>query len=589
MFVKGEADIPVGRTAETPVPMKKKHLHGLSSAPKPAPRRSLDSGFTALTTGIGITVAFFLAFYLLVNPSYVYTAQQPVFFTTWSFFLDTARYPGGLAAYLGLLFSQYDVTPWLGAAICALIMGAVYTGTGAFLRLLTGKFRIGGALIPFILLLPMHFSYFHPLEFDFKILFLCACGIAFLFFRRIKGVFGMPVALALFPAVYAAAGSAVSIAYLCMLVCITLQKGVRVKDLFVLLGTAVAGISVIGIAWWACLIPNPLSEAVSAITSTHYAIFFLPGIVLFYYAFVLVGWVLVQEYLAGPRLFQGWLPALCGYAAMIGVGSAGAFFSFDPAVQRCLRFDHYAQAGEWKSIVNEEKTLSANGTADDEYFLYRSLYHERIPFSETVAPSGPAAMIFDFGKDACLFSAVFNSDLFFQMGATNQSIRWAWEAVNSYGCLSPRLLKRLTLCYAAQGRIEMARSLLAILDNTITGRRWALSFAPVLDDSLLLAEDDDIKRLRMLEPMKAYISWTNIPSYEFRQIWLQSRTFNNMAFQYSHFLIPQLLSDYDNFCGFVAKCQSGDNNSCLEMEKEYANTRLLYDYANIRKSPGQAR
>jgi hypothetical protein len=520
----------------------------------------------------------------LIGPTDVYSAQQPVFFTTWSFLIDTVQRPGGLATYLGLLLSQGCFYEETGAAIFALLMGAVYAGTLAFLRLITGALRPISALVPCALLFPMHCSYFHFLEFDVKTIFLCACGIISFPVWRAASVSRAVSFTTLLLAVYAAAGAAVSMAFLVMffslLPCINAPR----KGLGALLAGGVAAALIIGIACGSSVVQNPFTEAAAEMICAHYALTFLPLTVLLTFAFLPLGSFFARKYDIGLRLLQGRQGALCGLSAIVLLSSAGAFFCYDPVIARCLRFDRYAREGKWKSILTEAKSLPAPNTFD-RYFLYRSLCHEDMLGDEAVANpvlAGENAMLINVAENHCLFSEIFNSDLFFEMGATNQAVRWAFEAINDVLCLSPRLLQRLTLCYAAQGKIEMARSLLAILGTTLVGRHWARDFTPLLDDSLCLATNSDIQRLRMLGPVKTYVSG-DLSSYEFRHIWLHSRTFNKMAFEYSLALVPSLLNDEMTFTSLMTKCRAGDDSSCLKMRADFANTRLLYDYSDGNK------
>ena len=544
-----------------------------------------SSAITAGAIGIAATGVFCLVYGLLINSSYVYTAQQPIFFTTWSFFAETALHPGGLATYLGLLLSQCFYWPWLGAVVCTILMGTIYAGTRMLLRRMSGASGPMGSLIPFALLFIMHCSYFHLLEFDVRILFLCAFGVVSLGAGRIKGASRILAVTVLLLAVYGVAGVAVSTACLVMLFCGMIYTTRGIKDAVVPLVPGFALALTIGIAYGTFYSANPAGEIASSVVSSHYAIPLLPGIVLFYYAFLPLGSFLVGKCRPGPRFLRGRVAALFGLAAILVLGFAGWGFSFDPTVQRCLRFDRYAQDRQWKSILAEESTLPGLNT-NDFFFLCRSFFHEGMFVNEVVGnPSFKCAdaLTCDMDRNPCLFSAIFNSDLFFEMGATNQAIRWALEAINNFQCLTPRMLQRLTICYAAQGKIEMARSLAGILGATIIGRDWARDFAPLLDDSLRLAANDEIRRLRMLEPAKAYISQPAILPYEFRHIWFNGRTFNKMAFEYSLALIPELLNDDMAFTDLTRKCQAGNDSSCTKIKDTYANTRLLYDLSGATK------
>lgn len=560
-------------------PLRKKKNIPRSPKIPPATARRSSPAVTAGVIGFAVMSVSYLVLYFLINSSYVYTAQQPIFFTTGRFFADTVQYPGGLATYFGLLLSQCFYYNWLGAAVFVMLMGAIYASTLILIRLITGTLWPIGALIPFAFLFPMHCSYFHLLEFDIKILFLCTCGIASFPIRRIKGILGTLAVTALLLIIYAVAGASVSIAGLVMLFCIAIYNDTR--NMVSVLVSGAAGTLIIGIAYWTSLIPNPLSEIASTMTSTHYGISFLPGIVLLYYAFLPLGAFFARKYGTGLRFFRGRVPALCAFAVIVVLGFAGAIVSYDPTIERCLRFDRYAQEDKWESILTAERGLP-DPNVYDIYFLCRSLYHEDMFINDVVANpnfKGQNAMVFDMAKTPCLFSAIYNSDLFFEMGATNLAIRWALEAVNNYRCLTPRMLQRLTLCYASQGKIEMARSLVDVLSTTLIGRSWARSFAPLLDDSLRLASNDEIRRLRMLEPVKAYISWADFLPYEFRHIWLHSRTFNKMAFEYSLALVPELLNEDIAFTDLTAKCRAGDGISCLKIKNDFANTRLMYDFS----------
>ncbi len=107
-----------------------------------------------LINSITVILFTFLAIYLTIlhNRTYLFKLQDlSLFLPTKMFFLNTVNTPGGFLSYLGLFFTQFFYSPWLGSLIFILFLFVIQFLTKKAFKLHTKHYPL--SFIPSLLLL----------------------------------------------------------------------------------------------------------------------------------------------------------------------------------------------------------------------------------------------------------------------------------------------------------------------------------------------------------------------------------------------------------------------------------------------------
>lgn len=537
-----------------------------------------------LSAIVAASVACFFVFQFLINPSCAYDAQQPVFFITTGFFAGFLTVPGGLSDYCGLLLSQtWHYSP-LGSIISAFVIFLILCGMGILLKIISKRYRPFLSLLPALPLLCMHCSYYHPMKIDVIVLLALVSATIY------SALYSVPLVrrffywgLVFFTLFYLAGSIGLALFVLFSVnleLCRMGKKGVFGAVVYVFAGSALLWLS-----YWLVMVPGPVRDLISFFAMPQ--VFQVPPVLLAASISFTPQIALARIRNARPTSFltKGFLRFAAAFVLLLFIGAAGVAFCLDEKGRRHFSYDQMACEGRWQDLLRDALNHNSGQNPvvyDEAFYMIRALYHTGKLFDELVA-SHPSSAINDLALPSSDDgeTTVANGDLYFEMGGTNLAIRYAFEAIAIYG-YSPRLLQRLALCYAAQGKTEIARSMTAMLENTIVGGAWARSFAALLDDPAALARHDDVSRLRLLQPKADFFTLGTILPYEFRHIWAGGATFNKMAMEYYLASAPQLLGEYLDFIVLASRCYAGDALSCDSCTSAFGQT---FWYQHFIRSP----
>ncbi len=522
-------------------------------------------------------IASFLCFgalQLFIHPACAYDAQQPVFFATTEFLANHLAVPGGPSEYLGLFLSQAWYFGALGSAVSALVIFLILGAYGVAVRMMSWRARPLLSILPAVPLICMHCSYYHPMKADIVVLFTLLGAIGYCALRTSSPVAKRFAWMSFLLLVLWAAGSLGMVLFAAFSVALEARPWSRGAWLAITFQIAAGALLLWGIG--ALAIARPFQELLSF--SAMASAWLIPSVLL-----VLVVTLAPLIALLPTVTVSPWPPTLrtilghgAVYMLLVCASAAGIELCLDREARRHFLFDRLAQEGKWSEILRDAAQSESEPRSSqpfDSFYTTRALYHsgkllETLVFSHPASPLNGLAFPPPEENGETILA---NGDLFFEMGAVGHAIRFASEAIAFYG-YSPRLLQRLALCYAAEGKIEMARSMTAMLKRTLIERAWALSFARQLDDAKELAGNATIARLRRLNPRSVFISQPTTLAYEFRHIWSSGATYNRMAMEYFLASAPQLIGQYLDFMALASDCKVGDTRSCERCKSEFGQT-----------------
>ncbi|MDL2213203.1 DUF6057 family protein [Bacteroides sp. OttesenSCG-928-N06] len=135
--------------------------------------------------------------------------------------------------------------------------------------------------------------------------------------------------------------------------------------------------------------------------------------------------------------------------------------------------NYYANRSEWKRIIDRCNQLPMDNLLFQNY-LNLALAEEGILADQLFwEPCVDIRTIYVTGNKTPYISALL-SDVFFSMGHISFAQRYAFEANESVGNFSPRLLQRLVLTNIIYGQYGVARKYLNLLGQTLFYKDWAM-------------------------------------------------------------------------------------------------------------------
>jgi len=414
-------------------------------------------------------------------------------------FLD---HPAGPVRYAGRFLGQFYHYGWLGA----LIVSALVTCFGVlFNRVLVKLDRtvsVAQTLLPCVLLLALHTSTLVLVE---DTLGLCAsCGgfWGYLSFRgrRARRVY----ALAATPILYLLLGVYVWL-FVAWVVAFEwldgpLRSGLPFKVFYVPFSVAVP------LAAWRWVFPVSLRNALTC--SFMFAQPFRHGlasddfqaamdkllIVVLTVALLLIPFW--RRLFSGTRFAAFWrakphrwsrvawavaIPVLA--ILLLSVRYDGTFATF----VACRRLYKHRQ---WGALLEKAKESSGEDLRL-QFMTNFALYHEGLLLDEMFSypqPWGTRGLVFNFAGTTDLIPddddtgiAMYNSDLFYEMGHVNAAFRHAYNSMSADG-ETYDVLKRMAQCSMANGNYDMAAKYLNMLDKTLFHREFARRFQAIVAD-----------------------------------------------------------------------------------------------------------
>ncbi|HUT93979.1 MAG TPA: DUF6057 family protein [Thermoguttaceae bacterium] len=504
-----------------------------------------------LPSYVGLAVLFVVSF-LLFDWVYGYvigfqSETNDCFFMFGRPFLGTfLDHPAGPLRYAGRFLGQFYHYGRLGA----LVVSASITCFGVlFHRVLVKLERtvsVAQTLLPCVLLLALHTSTLVLVEDTLGLS--ASCG-AFLGYLSLRGKAARRVyALAATPVVYLLLGVYAWLFVAWVVACEwldgPLRSGLPFKIFYVLFSVAVP------LAAWRWVFPISLRNALTC--SFMFAQPFRRGlasddlqltmdkllVVVLSVALLLIpfwgrlcsGTRPAAFRRAGRWSRVAWAVALPVLAILLHVARYDA--SFDAFVA-CRRLYKHCQ---WDALLekvkeNPSKDLRLQFMTDFALYHKGTLLDEMFNYPQ---PWGTRGLVFNFAGKTDLDPdeddtgiAMYNSDLFYEMGHVNAAFRHAYNSMSADG-ETYDVLKRMAQCSMANGNYDMAAKYLNMLDKTLFHREFARrSLAIIADPDVAEREFGDLRK--RLPVADAHIF--GHPAMSFL-ILLEAKPDNRMALDY---------------------------------------------------------
>ncbi len=187
-----------------------------------------------------------------------------------------------------------------------------------------------------------------------------------------------------------------------------------------------------------------------------------------------------------------------------------------------------------------------------------------------------------FGVDGLVFSDNCETRMLipfmmaaYDLGDINQSIRWAYEVIASYG-YCPTALRQLILASIIKEDYRTAAKLLFMLKSVPFQKKWAYHHIALVENPDLIKNEYDIQRKRDLLPRKLYSDKDNIPHLTILKNLIFNEK-NKAAFEYLMMclLLEQKLDEFVSYLSFMEKF--GYNRSPKHIQE------ALCMYVSVRK------
>jgi hypothetical protein len=160
-----------------------------------------------------------------------------------------------------------------------------------------------------------------------------------------------------------------------------------------------------------------------------------------------------------------------------------------------MKYDRWMRMGKWSQIVDaaNKETPEALSSKNVVQLALKNL--NRISSEELMRTLDPSKQVMNNMSGAFIMSEVF-----FHIGMVNMSQRAAFETMESIPNYnkSGRALKRLTETAIITGQYEIALKYIAILEETITYRKWAKTVKPLAEHLETISQNAFYQKMRKL-------------------------------------------------------------------------------------------
>ena len=506
-----------------------------------------------LSSYVGLAVLFVVSFVVL-HGTYGYVivlkseSNDCFFLFGRPFLLEFLDHPAGPLRYAGRFLGQFYHYRWLGALIVSASIACFGFLFHHVLAKLDGAVPVGRTLVPCALLLALHTSRIYLLH---DTLGLCASCAAFLGYLSLRGKVARRVyALAATPIVYLVLGVyawffvAWIVAYewldgpLC--------AGLPFKLFYVLFSIAVP------LAAWCSIFTIPLRSALICPvmfilpfrsgwppdSRTHVAVDCCLAVVLCASVLLIPVWGRLSSGRRFTGLRRGVPPRWRRVALAIALPVLALLlhvFRYDPALATVVACHQLYKHEQWDALLEEAKrsppgdvrlqfmtnfALRRKRRLLDEMFDYRQVWCARglvLNFSGK-AGLGPAE------NDTPI--AMYNSDLFYEMGHVNVAFTHAYNYMNAAG-KTYGVLKRMAQCNMVNGNYAAAAKYLNLLERTLFYGDFARRYKAIIADTD--AAEREFGDLRRRLPVAEHDVFAH-PVMPF--LVLLERSDNPMAFDY---------------------------------------------------------
>lgn len=544
-------------------------------------------------------ILLYLYLWLKIDPRLIHhgggmITNFPVFYRTWSFFLQFTSYPGGPVEYLCAFLSRLLYYSWAGALVITTMALLISVCTDIFIKEINAHRLRWIRFIPPVLILITYNKYTYHFVTIMALLGALSFVCLYLKLTKINKVVSLLVFFALSVILYYIAGGAYLLfVLLCAIYELFFRRQWQLALLYLL---SAAVISYVG---GAILFSISLNDAFTELLPFSWKILLYEDrrrmVDIVYILYLLLPLAALGFGLW--RLFAGsltsltnqrntneadpneikkvslkprsrilswyadapmlrWFAELCLLLVLPGTI---AFSSHDHELKTILEVDYYACRKMWPQVLRAARRYPNNFLIV--HTANRALYHtDRLGYDMFSFPQRPNILFLPTGK----MLRWKRFDMYIDLGFMNNAEGELAELLETIG-EHPVILKRLALINMVKGNSGAARIYLGALSNTLFYADWANNYLALLQSDPSLSTDVKIQHLRNLKPEK---DDENILS-----ALLKKSTQEQIAFEYLmalHLLAKQL---DDKFIQNLALLK---NFAYPEIPQHYQEAILLY-------------
>ncbi len=257
---------------------------------------------------------------------------------------------------------------------------------------------------------------------------------------------------------------------------------------------------------------------------------------------------------------------------------------YDAPLARAVDCRRLYRARKWDSLL-EEIGDNPSGDLVLQFMTNSALYHQGRLLDEMFAyPQvwGTRGLVFHFTGKGEMTSehddsaeAMYNSDLFYEMGHVNAAFRHAYNSLWAWG-RTYEVLRRMAECSMANGNYAMASKYLNLLEKTLFHRDFARRYQAMLADPD--ARKREFGELRKRRPTVDRNMLAH-PTTPFMTL-LESNPDNRMAFEY---LVAWLLleKNRDSLAAVCANAEQFSRMGYASVPVHCQEALLLAERANV--------
>jgi hypothetical protein len=526
----------------------------------------------------GVSALGFCYFHLL-NPTFSYQWQMPVFFFDGQFFQTFYTHPGGLLEYVSAFLTNFYAVHWLGALLLTLILALVMMSTRRFLRLLNPALAVPILyIIPALLVLSMASLYAQPISVLLAFLITLAAANGFIAFADQRASLRTAVAVSAMILLY----YLVSAPFFLFVLLVTLHELIKKKNLLILLLLPLSVLMVM-LADRFIFAANPGYAFLHLLPfQLKYRLLFAPYFLYAFFPLVLIlNFALRKQ--QDRRFFHAPV-AWIGQIVLVAVMSAAAvFFSYDKTTHNMMQVEYFASQRQWGKLLTFVRAHPVNHRLVL-FQTYRALYHQGKLLNEMFYyPFQIRAFETLMMTKEFAFSAMMeNSDFLMDMGHVNEAEHWAHEALAHFGEAPEILIRMFQVNYLKENYPFAEMCLLKLAKNPFyrheSARLMALLKNPKAADPYLAG----VRKVMFREDFPQF-------TYRFREnleLMQKHNPMNRMVFEYltAYNLfsgnLPKLFAHIDDFkaLGYTKLPQHVEEAALLYLLASRAEKPVIGDY-----------
>lgn len=467
-----------------------------------------------------IIVTFVVSVFFLkytVQPSLHHHLQQTAWLSGHIFLAGFLKYAGGPGEYIALFISQFFGSDTLSAIIIALFAALVVFLLFKTFQLIQKRFHSIYYVLPVmqIIIAALFCNYLFPfsglLNLTVVILFLyCTVLIG----KRLKMKIWYPV-LIFSPVLYYVSGGMYFLIFMLSSLLMSVNKSVK----FTLINTILILAEVVFIPWLAFKYVFDSSIFASYFKSTpdvavmlryskpvlfYIGLGLIPGIILLFTITELISGRNKQDESQHVAIKARWynkeiFKLALSYLIIIGVAVFAVYQSYKPQEKLKAEIDYYAYHEGWRKVLELSEKIEGYDRMVNFQFN-RAISHQRVMLDKLFNYEqllGSQGLFLDrpFAGEITLP----NSDLYFDLGNIDESLRLAFES-QTLMPESPRVLKRLVKDCIVQQKKIAANTYLNVLAANPVEKDWAEKYRKLNGETGPSSDSEiELKRKEMVK------------------------------------------------------------------------------------------